>query len=359
MPADFVYNDSPDLSRIHLYGFKFSAIHESPFNVRFNVGWPLQPYMDVFSDDVKKLLYRRSMLLRLVPIFAKHTRLAGLLNSLVGTDIIKDDDKKKGMIEEFANALLDDDESRKTLYSRIDDVEGKLAQNRQAVQGISTKRGDRPSLKGTALQSGTVIAVEGVLNRASSLIFDPIRSRALTEAGVQWLISDDPFFLMGQHNPVYDGGFIALRFPPGLLEAAQVTPPFRAGFDWYPYVSVVGVYQENWNATAPGIKTLDVRWVRLRRPRDYNDHFEENLRDAYTEESWRRHQDGDPPGHRKPFLLETDELDSLFTLYLMMFTYGLAGGTIQEFSKECAERAKNLKQSLKSIPPDLARYYQW
>ena len=344
--------DAGDLTRTHLLGFNFGlSSYESHFSKRFRE-YELLPYIDLFSDDAKRVLFEKSFFIKLVPIFAKHTKVSSILNRIIGIPVLKPDDKK-GIIEELANALIEEDENRKTLVSRITNFEKKLQNEGKSFQGISLnymRDSSLPKFLSGTIPSGSLICVEAILNRVSAITDDSILSDRRKKGGVEWLLSDFPFFLMGQHNALYTGETIALRFPPGLSEAIGTNLPLSQSVDWYPYVKIVGVFQANWSAQFPGIRTIEVRWMRLRHPRNPADVLEEELQTAFEETSWRRE-------HTKPFYLPDDRFDALFVLYLMLFTYIAEDANFSKYSNYCVELSKTLLASAAPAPRDLTDFY--
>jgi len=260
-------------TRIALYGYwsHFRSaydITDAWFSKLFDE-FTLFPYFDFEREEVKNLLFKKPILSRLVPVFSKRLRITSLLNDFIGTDIFNSN--KKGFIEEIAEILVDEIESRTTLDKRITNTENK----RDYYAGISypfIHTGYEKLLQDShSLADGDLICIDGHLIHLDALKeTNDALYESLQPTGLQWFISDFPYFQMIPGNPKYNGSIAGLRFSNELNELIGRNVPFKSTCGWYPYVRLFGVLRSSHSPKYSSLKVIDYCWMYFRAPKSFD-----------------------------------------------------------------------------------------
>ena len=58
-----------------LYGFEFGMTNYTGWFNALSEPYSLYPYLNLFQEETRKLLYKKSLLRKLVPAFAKHFKI--------------------------------------------------------------------------------------------------------------------------------------------------------------------------------------------------------------------------------------------------------------------------------------------
>lgn len=262
------YSDVDNIRRA-LFGFKYGLTNYKGWFDRLFEDYTLHPYLNLYKPDAQKLLYKKGLLGRLAPIFAKHLRITSLVNQLIGIDLLSSRDQGPSLVEDVANVLLEEQESRQTLYGRVAEVDKRLRREGRLFAGLANEVNDRssPPLKQkTQDLTGSLTSIEGVLNYIDNVAaFDPGLAQALEDTGAKWILSDVPFFSM-KDSSHHTGIVVAVLIDQELEPIFSKGIPFLASCGWYPYVTLYGLFREAVSVERP-VKGLDLAWLKLKKPK--------------------------------------------------------------------------------------------
>jgi hypothetical protein len=269
-----------DLERRALYGFPSAGGNcIGWFNSLFE-DYLLYPNLNILTQEARDLLLKRNVFMRLVPVFAKNMKIANIINQLVSMELLKPSETR-GSIEEVAEIIVNEVESRKTLESRIRDVESNLSKQGHYFCGLTYpvynrlyKKNQKPSFRVTPGIEGSLVAVEGILNHVDTVSqYDPALGARFKNSGISWILSDFPYFSMTPANPEYKGDVLGLLMDKQfeeIITQKKEAVPFSWTVGWYPYVVVFGRFRSALSASYPWIKVLSWSWMRFRRPKEAN-----------------------------------------------------------------------------------------
>ncbi|HYI08568.1 MAG TPA: hypothetical protein VEK57_05830 [Thermoanaerobaculia bacterium] len=267
--------DEIDPERRALFGFQWGfRSYRGWFDVLFEE-YSLYPYLNITRQETHDLLYKKNLLLRLIPVFSKELRITTLLNKIIGMDLLTDKSGTTGVVEQVATILVDEVESRRTIEKRIADVEARLIKNGRYFSGLTHHIYGRPSdvvvKDRTPAAEGSLIAVEGVLNHVDAVKeSNPALARAFDGSGIAWFLADFPYFDMSAANPNYDGNVVGVRVDDAMI-SILTSMPFDQSVGWYPYVTLFGVFHNSLSPKYPQIKVVDWCWTKLRLPKSYDE----------------------------------------------------------------------------------------
>lgn len=264
---------------------------------------------------------------------------------MIGTDVLKNRDTGIGLIEELAQVILDEIESRQGLEDKISAVEKNLIKDELFFSGLSYgihKHEENPVLETRESNAeGKLIAIEGVLNSVSAIEkYNPALHESYKGSDVNWLLSDFPYFSMRSDNPSYDGNVLGLRMESDVERLVSQSVPFKSNFGWYPYVIVYGFLKNSLSPKFPNIKVIDWSWMQFRLPRSFDDiypllnivlHDQNNSGNAY-----------------KPWINDQNNYDLFLYLSSIHLAYGsqslgyeLVRNDIRELATEALSKAND------------------
>ena len=268
--------DDLNNERRALYGFQYGfKDYKGWFNALFQP-YSLYPYLNLLREETRELLYKKTLFKKLVPVFSKSLKISSFVNNLIGVDLVKDRKTGIGFIEELAQVILEEIESRQGLEEKIGNVEKKLIKNQRYFSGLSYSihnHEDHPKLKARDKSAaGKLIAVEGILNNLDEIAsYNPALYASHQGSGINWILSDFPYFSMRADNPSYDGNVLGLRLEQDVEELISQCVPFKKELGWYPYVIVFGFLQNSLSPKYSNIKIVDWSWMQFRLPRSFDE----------------------------------------------------------------------------------------
>lgn len=352
-----------DPERRALFGYNYGGSYRGWFDILFE-DYALYPYMNIARDQTKDLLYRKTLLSKLVPIFAKQLRITNILNRLIHFDLLSDKSAGPGLIEELAKVITEEVESRKTLNDRLQDVDKRLGREKKLFSGMTYEIFDREAnsvLKDrTGAAEGSLIAVEGILNHIQAVAgFDRGLARTFEGSGIEWILADFPYFDLAEANKYYDGNVVGLRMDEAI--ASTLTKfPFDKQLGWYPYVTVYGVFHSSSSAENTQIKVVDWCWMKWRQPKSYVA-LPSTLQDVLDESAKNRSAETDIFGRTlrfQPWLDFTRHRDII--MFLAAIQIANLGGKldyelVRDDTKALAQRAYSAAKE--PIPTPIAAYF--
>ena len=216
-----------DIERRALYGFQHGYTnYKGWFNAIFQP-YSIYPYFNLLREETRELLYKKTLFKKLVPVFSKNLRVSGLINNLIGVDLVQDKKRGVGLIEELAQVIFEDIESRQGLEEKIQKAENNLIKNERLFSGLSYEihgHEKNPILRAKDRSAGgKLIAVQGILNSIEAVAdYNPALYESYQGSGINWILSDFPYFSMRPDNKSYSGTVLGLRFEKQVEELIQV-----------------------------------------------------------------------------------------------------------------------------------------
>jgi hypothetical protein len=342
-----------DPERRALFGFSYAmSEYRGWFDFLFQ-DYTLYPYLNIERNETKQLLYKKNLLLKLVPIFAKQLRVTSIVNKIIGMELLSKG-QGPGLIEELATVLTDEAESRRTIEKRLLDVEGRLNKEHKYFCGMSHAIYGRPARAvlrdRNAAVEGSLIAIEGIMNHVDAIgTVNPATARTFEGTGIKWVLADFPYFELVSKNENYDGNHVGLRMDESIA-AVLKSFPFDDRIGWYPYVTVFGVFHNSLSPKHAQIKAIDWCWMKLRLPKSYEE-LPALLKDVLSQP----HDDVD----YHPWLDLTRERDIpmfLSAIQIANLASNLDYALVRDDTKALAKQA--LGSSAPSVPEKIKAYFQ-
>ena len=337
-----------DTVRRALMGFQYGTSSFTGWASALFEEYTLHPYVNVLRPETQALLSKKTMFGKLVPVFAKGLRITGIVNALLGIDVLHNKNKGPSIAEEIADILMKEAEARKTIVDRLETIEKDLKKSRRSFSGLAQHihgRDELPTVaEKTADLTGALVAVEGVLNHVTAVsTFDPRIASSLAGSGVEWILSDVPFFSMTSESRHHTGNFVGLKIDSEMQSLLYAGVPFLQSIGWFPYVIAFGAFQESISPRHPG-KALELAWVKLRKPR-FPDATNDELLDAVLHEL-------ELPGRaRQTSLVRAFEPDNPENLLLLLCCMQLIHQGNNVSMADASERAHSLaSEALSKVP---------
>ena len=347
--------DKIDAERRAIYGFHHGISNYKGWLSRLFEESTLYPYLNLLRQEVRDLLYKKSLFGKVVPAFSKHLRISNLVNTLIGLDIFKPPSKGESFVDELASIILEDLESRKSLNSRIENVQKKLRKQRLYISGLSYPihgQEEHPTLRDLAASAdGKFVSLEGLLNHVEAIgALNPALEKSFSGSGISWILSDFPFFSMVPDNPNYDGNVVAVAMDDKICKLLEGSVPFRRTTGWYPYVRVFGTYRSSISPKFSSIGVIEWCWMMFRRSLSFEDI--PNLLDIVLHDQ--HHRDNaylpwlDTQHSRDIFLF-------LSAIQLAYEAHGLKFEDVRPDIRALAEEA--LKLTVSSAPQEITTFF--
>ncbi len=217
-------------------------------------------------DRLQKELAEKSILRRLIEIFAPRFNIGTILKMLTSFDLLHVD-PKKSVAQEIIN-IVNERENNRKLTELL-----QVIYRRGVKKGTYFSRVASGYTKDTLFKSDLnglndqIVTVEGQLvHRSSVSQFNRALASTLGASKGNWLLTDFPPQGLVPENSSFNGSVLLLREDPGFTDVFSKYLPFCLDVGWYPYVRITGFFDATRLQTEI-LPSLTISLVEYRRPK--------------------------------------------------------------------------------------------
>jgi Phage integrase family len=227
--------------------------------------------LPVISSDARTvaMLSHRPLLTKLIGPILRRANITSLINSLTGVSLLSSS-KDGSLLNDAWEIWEKQRDEQKTVNDRISTIYNNTDKDGLAFAGIQKHHSPvRASRKGVEFLGdlydkidsidGKFVIVPGILSNIDKLasVKDANIRSSLSGSGVDWILSDYPYFAMGHEE--FRSGVVLLDMDPNILRQIEGDIPFYKEIGWGTPMSVSLDMCDILTRNAMGIRALKCR----------------------------------------------------------------------------------------------------